>query len=87
MFKPCDSETDLECFIGGEGRSYAYDPIVRLKPKIVKIEDIQNKQDIQGNKGVKEAKEIKLNHYDIQKEIHDAYNESPEEVIESNGNS
>ena len=21
------------CFIGGEGRSYAYDPIIRLKPK------------------------------------------------------
>jgi hypothetical protein len=22
-----------QCFIGGAGRSYAYDPIIRLKPK------------------------------------------------------
>lgn len=26
------SDSD-QCFIGGEGRSYAYDPIIRLKPK------------------------------------------------------
>lgn len=29
------SDSD-QCFIGGEGRSYAYDPIIRLKqPKVV----------------------------------------------------
>lgn len=32
-----------QCFIGGAGRSYAYDPIIRLKPKtdILKPETLE----------------------------------------------
>lgn len=33
------SDSD-QCFIGGEGRSYAYDPIIRLKQPKVEVADI-----------------------------------------------
>jgi 2,3-bisphosphoglycerate-dependent phosphoglycerate mutase len=37
LFKPCDFDSDegaaTECFIGENGRSYAWDPIIRLKKK------------------------------------------------------
>jgi 2,3-bisphosphoglycerate-dependent phosphoglycerate mutase len=30
LFQPCDSENDEECFLGADGRSYRYDPLIRL---------------------------------------------------------
>ena len=46
LFKPCDSSDNDMCFIGGEGRSYAYDPIIRLKPKVKDIIETVKAEDI-----------------------------------------
>jgi len=38
LFKPCNYENDedaTQCFVGENGKSYAYDPIIRLRPKQV----------------------------------------------------
>jgi hypothetical protein len=40
LFKPCDMSDSDQCFIGGEGRSYAYDPIIRLKQPKAAVADI-----------------------------------------------
>ncbi len=30
LFQPCDSENDAECFLGADGKSYRYDPLIRM---------------------------------------------------------
>ena len=38
LFKPCDTEESEECFLGPSGKTYAFDPLIRLpnssKPKM-----------------------------------------------------
>ena len=32
LFRPCDT-SDEECFIAGQGKTYAWDPLIHLPPQ------------------------------------------------------